>query len=66
MEFSVLKPCARCSIPTVDPETAEVGKEPMRTLANFRRRNSDVFFGENIVHVAPGTLRLGDPVAVLE
>lgn len=66
VEFSLLKPCARCSIPTVDPETGELGKEPMRTLSTFRRRNSDVFFGWNIVAAAPGTLHIGDPVTVLE
>jgi uncharacterized protein YcbX len=65
VELDLVKPCARCAIPTVDPETGELGKEPMRTLANFRRRNSDVFFGWNIVAAAPGTLRVGDPVTVL-
>ena len=66
VEFSVVKPCARCSIPTVDPDTGEMGKEPMRTLANFRRRNSDIFFGENIIHHTTGSLRLNDPVVILE
>jgi uncharacterized protein YcbX len=65
VELDLVKPCARCAIPTVDPETGEVGKEPMRTLATFRRRNNDVFFGWNIVAAAPGTLRVGDPVTVL-
>ena len=66
VEFSVVKPCARCSIPSVDPDSGEMGKEPMRTLANFRRRNNDVFFGENIVHHSQGTLRLNDAVSVME
>ncbi len=65
VEFSLAKPCARCSIPTVNPETGEMGREPMRTLATFRRRNSDIFFGWNLVAAAPGTLRIGDPVTVL-
>jgi MOSC domain-containing protein len=65
VEFSLVKPCARCSIPTVDPETGEFGREPMRTLATYRRRGSDVFFGWNVVHAAPGTIRVGDPVVVL-
>lgn len=65
VECSVVKPCARCAIPTVNPDTGEMGREPMRTLANFRRRNSEVFFGENVVHHAPGTLRVNDAVAVL-
>ncbi|MDB4965253.1 MAG: Flavodoxin reductase (ferredoxin-NADPH reductase) family 1, partial [Myxococcales bacterium] len=29
----VPKPCARCSIPGVDPDTAEATKEPLKTLA---------------------------------
>lgn len=65
VEFSMAKPCARCSIPTVNPDTGEMGREPMRTLATFRRRGGDVFFGWNIVAAAPGTLRVGDPVTVL-
>ena len=65
VEFAMAKPCARCSIPTVDPETAEFGQEPMRTLATYRRRASAVFFGWNIVPSAPGTIRVGDPVVVL-
>ena len=66
VEFSVAKPCARCPIPTVDPDTGVMGKEPMRTLANFRLRNGQVFFGENLVHQAPGTIRLSDALSILE
>jgi uncharacterized protein YcbX len=50
----------------VDPDTGVMGKEPMRTLANFRRRGSDVFFGQNAIHTAPGAIRLGDPVVLLD
>ena len=66
VEFMLAKPCARCSIPTVNPDTGEFGREPMRTLATYRRHGHDVFFGWNIVAAAPGTLRIGDPVVVLE
>jgi len=66
VEFSLAKPCARCSIPTVNPDTGEFGKEPMRTLATYRRRGNNVFFGWNIIANSPGTLRVGDPVVVLE
>ena len=31
--IAMVKPCARCSTTTVDQETAERGKDPMRTLA---------------------------------
>ena len=39
------KPCARCSIPALDPDTGVATREPMRTLAQFRTRDHEVFFG---------------------
>lgn len=66
VEFAVVKPCARCVVTTVDPATGEQGKEPLRTLATFRKRHGKVFFGQNLVHLGAGALRVGDPVEVLE
>ncbi|HVN08203.1 MAG TPA: MOSC N-terminal beta barrel domain-containing protein [Patescibacteria group bacterium] len=65
LELSLVKPCARCPIPSVNPDSGERGNEPSRTLATFRRRNSDVFFGWNVLAPSSGTLRVGDPVTVL-
>ncbi|MCA9603799.1 MAG: MOSC domain-containing protein [Polyangiales bacterium] len=65
VEFDLVKPCARCSITTVDPETAQVGKEPLKTLATFRRTGNKVLFGQNAVHSGPGRLRVGEGVEVL-
>lgn len=62
--FRVVKPCARCAITTVDPETAEVGKEPLRTLAGYRRVDGKVLFAQNLVHDGRGVLRTGDRVVV--
>jgi uncharacterized protein len=66
VEFAVVKPCARCVVITVDPATGEKGKDPLRTLATFRKRDGKVFFGQNLVHLGTGALRVGDPVEVLE
>jgi uncharacterized protein YcbX len=60
----VVKPCARCAITTVDQRTAATGKEPLRTLARFRRAGNKVLFGQNLIHDATGTLHVGDPVEV--
>jgi uncharacterized protein YcbX len=60
----VVKPCGRCVITTTDQMTAERGKEPLRTLATFRRQDGEVMFGQNVVHEAQGQLRLGDPVVL--
>jgi uncharacterized protein len=62
----VVKPCARCAITTVDQETAATGEEPLRTLARFRRAGKEVLFGQNLIHDETGTLRIGDPVEVLQ
>jgi uncharacterized protein len=62
----VVKPCARCSVPTIDPVTARAGKEPLRTLAGYRTWQGKVWFGQNLIHRGRGTLQVGDPVRVLE
>lgn len=69
----VTKPCARCVMTTLDPETGapapgEAGKEPLRTLASFRRVEGEVMFGLNLVPeledgATASVLRIGDPVA---
>ena len=61
----VVKPCARCTITTVDQTTVAVGKEPLRTLARFRRAGTKVHFGQNLIHDETGTLHLGDPVEII-
>ena len=61
----VVKSCSRCTITTVDQRTADTGKEPLRTLARFRKRDSKVLFGQNLIHDNLGTLRAGDPVEIL-
>jgi uncharacterized protein YcbX len=62
-------PCARCAITTTDQRTAERGKEPLRTLATYRRDKddpTDVNFGQNLIHeTKTGTLRVGDAVELL-
>lgn len=63
--FRVVKPCARCSIVTVDQQTGKRNKEPLHTLARYRRVGSEVRFGQNLVHDSLGTLRKGDVVEVL-
>ncbi|CAA9573561.1 MAG: Flavodoxin reductases (ferredoxin-NADPH reductases) family 1 [uncultured Thermomicrobiales bacterium] len=60
----VVKACARCAITTTDQRTAAVGKEPLTTLATYRRGERGVLFGQNLIHEGPGTIRLGDRVEI--
>ena len=64
IDFRLPKPCARCAIPTIDPETAETGKEPLRTLNRIRKWQNNVYFGQNALHNHCGTLTVGDIVQV--
>lgn len=63
--FRVAKPCGRCVITTTDQRTAQRGKEPLRTLARYRRFGRDLLFGQNLIPDAPGVIRVGEPVRVL-
>ena len=64
--MDVSKPCARCSVTTVDQNTAERGNEPLRTLASFRKFDGNVYFGQNLIPRSRGSLRVGDRLEILE
>ena len=66
VEFVNLKPCARCVVTTIDPDSGVPGREPLRTLAELRRRDGKVYMGVNLVPRGTGTIRVGDSVLVLE
>ncbi len=66
VELALVKPCARCEVTTIDQASAVQGKEPLKTLASFRRLNgSKVMFGMNAIPLNEGRLRVGDAVEVL-
>ena len=60
--FRVAEPCPRCAITTVDQNTGVPGKEPLRTLATYRKTELGAVFGRNLIQDAPGTVRVGDLV----
>lgn len=60
----LVKPCTRCQVTTIDPATGHPGREPLATLASYRRddRAGGVTFGMNAIVVAGA----GRPLAVGE
>jgi uncharacterized protein YcbX len=62
--FRVVKPCDRCVVTTTDQSTAERGREPLKTLAAYRRRGGKVMFGQNVLHENTGWLQRGDAVVI--
>jgi len=66
VEFDLVKPCSRCSMITLDSKGV-FNKEPLKTLATYRRNEFGVCFGENAMHDGrDGLISIGDVVEVLE
>ncbi|MGW7128162.1 MOSC domain-containing protein [Streptomyces bobili] len=63
--FRVAKTCGRCVVTTTDQSTAERGREPLHTLGRHRRLDGKLVFGQNLVPLSGGTVRIGDPVAIV-
>ena len=68
IHFTGLENCARCPIPTIDPETGvfNTDKEPIRTLSKFRLRNKNIEFGRNVVHKGTGMIAVDDEIVLTE
>lgn len=65
IDFSAVKPCARCSITTTNQQTAERGKEPLTTLATYRKKNNNIYFGQNLLHKGSGIISIGHSIEVI-
>ncbi|MEV8511415.1 MOSC N-terminal beta barrel domain-containing protein [Dactylosporangium sp. NPDC051484] len=63
--FRVPKPCSRCVLTTIDPETGEKGEQPLRVLGRHRRFPGGLMFGLNLIPDVRGKIAIGDEVAVL-
>ena len=68
VEFRVVKPCSRCILTTIDPQTGErsANREPLATLQKTRAQADGAMFGQNLVNDSNGRLEVGMPVEILE
>lgn len=66
IEFRLPKPCSRCSVPCIDPDTAISHKEPLAALSRLRKWDNHVYFGQNALHSHNGKLVVGANVSILE
>lgn len=65
VDFQIVKPCARCVLTTVDQQSGKQGKEPLKTLSSYRSVNNKVYFGQNVVALNGGKIRIGDPIQIM-
>lgn len=65
--FRVAKPCSRCVMTTINPETGQKeGREPLFSLAQYRRTELGVIFGQNLIPDRAGVIQLGDRVSIVK
>jgi uncharacterized protein YcbX len=65
VELAIVKPCARCEVTTIDKETLERSREPLKTLGKYRKQKLGAIFGQNAIPLNEGNLRLGMKVEIL-
>ena len=66
VEFAAAKACVRCVVTTTDQVTTERGEEPLKTLATYRKTEAGVIFGQNLLHLNRGVIRVGDAVSPID
>lgn len=65
IDFSIGKPCARCVITTINPQSGTKNKEPLATLSKYRNFGGKVMFGQNAISHSVGIVKLGDKIKLL-
>lgn len=65
VNLAVVKPCARCVVTTIDKDTLEKSKEPLKTLGKYRKHELGAIFGQNVIPLNEGTLQVGMNVDIL-
>lgn len=63
LKFFKVQQCERCVITTINPDTAQKGVEPLKTLNAYRRQEKAVIFGTYFLHSGPGSISVGDEVS---
>ncbi|MDR3687946.1 MAG: MOSC domain-containing protein [Fimbriimonas sp.] len=56
------KKCGRCSVTATDQDTGEVGVEPLKTLATYRKDGFNVMFGAYYVPEREGPISVGHSI----
>ena len=64
IDFTGVKPCARCVMTSIDQDHPATSKEPLKTLATYRQKDNKILFGQNLLHSGEGAIHIGDSIAV--
>lgn len=61
-DFTMTKPCSRCTITTIDQKTAETGFEPLKTLSKYRKKDQKVMFGMYMIANNKSVVNIDDQI----
>jgi uncharacterized protein YcbX len=64
IDFRLPKPCSRCAIPGINPQTAQHEKAPLTALSQRRKWQNKTYFGQNALHNQCGELKVGDELTI--
>ncbi|MEX0916188.1 MAG: MOSC domain-containing protein, partial [Wenzhouxiangellaceae bacterium] len=62
IRFVAAEKSSRCALTTVDQETGKKGTEPLRTLSGYRKFDSKIYFGHNLISLNEGEVTVGDGI----
>lgn len=65
IELDLVKPCSRCIMPSINPDTAKKEMAINEALLKTRRRDRTTYFGQNALHRGLGKIHVGDAVELL-
>jgi uncharacterized protein YcbX len=65
LQFAVVKPCARCVITTIDLNSGNKNKEPLKTLSTYRNSDGKIMFGQNALALSEGIIEVGNKITML-
>ncbi|MBK7104959.1 MAG: MOSC domain-containing protein [Ignavibacteriae bacterium] len=63
LNFTVVKPCARCVITTIDQQSGNKSKEPLATLNTYRNFDNKIMFGQNVICHNEGIIKVGETIS---
>jgi uncharacterized protein YcbX len=66
IEMAIVKPCPRCVVTTIDKDSLEKNKEPLKTLNTYRKQQGGAMFGMNVIPLGEGEIKVGMGVEVIE
>jgi uncharacterized protein len=67
LSFFGVKPCGRCIMTTIDQEKGiQSGKDPLLTLAKYKKEGNNVIFGQNLIASGTGQISVGNELKIVK